>query len=74
MEKQIESQNRAIRRHLESGKRITALDALYQFGCFRLSARIFDLRRMGLDIKVQTISVQNPKAYHGTKHLTCYFL
>lgn len=43
MEKQTQSQNAAIRQHLESGKPITPLDALDKFGCMRLGARIYDL-------------------------------
>ncbi|HRZ15760.1 MAG TPA: helix-turn-helix domain-containing protein [Candidatus Omnitrophota bacterium] len=38
------SQNRAILQYLKTHKGITALQALKRFGCFRLSARIWDLR------------------------------
>jgi hypothetical protein len=41
--KGIASQNEQIRAHLESGKTITALEALRRFGCLRLSGRIYDL-------------------------------
>lgn len=41
----IESQNAQILKHLESGKSITALEALELFGCMRLGARIYDLRK-----------------------------
>lgn len=34
---------------------ITALDALRDFGCFRLAARINDLRRAGHQITTHTI-------------------
>lgn len=44
---ETESQARAILKHLQSGKPITPIDALEQFGCFRLSARIYDLREEG---------------------------
>ena len=33
-----------IREHLLSGRSITALDALNLYGCFRLAARINDLK------------------------------
>ena len=42
-----ESQNKQILEYLEIGNKITPLEALYQFGCFRLSSRIFDLRQKG---------------------------
>ncbi len=47
----METQNKLIAQHLESGHTITALEALHRFGCFRLSARIWDLKRRGLDIE-----------------------
>lgn len=39
----MKSQNEQIKAHLESGKTITALEALQKFGCLRLSGRIYDL-------------------------------
>jgi len=50
----METQNKLIAQHLESGHTITALEALHRFGCFRLSARIWDLKRRGLDIESRT--------------------
>ena len=41
------SQNQDILRHLKAGNSITPLDALNLFGCFRLAARIYDLRLQG---------------------------
>ncbi len=38
------TQTMQIRQHLESGRAITPLDALNLYGCFRLGARIWDLR------------------------------
>jgi hypothetical protein len=45
------SQNEAIKAALLSGRSLTPLDALQDFGCFRLAARVADLRREGLDIE-----------------------
>ena len=45
------SQSEAIRSHLESGRDLTPLDALDQYGVFRLAARIDELRTEGLDIE-----------------------
>jgi len=40
--------------HLQKGLPITPLDALNLFGCFRLGARIWDLRHDGWNIKKTT--------------------
>lgn len=64
---EIISQNRAILAHLLSGKAITALEALNICGCFRLSARIYDLRRRGCNIKTSTVCINN-------KHIASYSL
>ena len=45
-----DSQCSAILEHLKKGLSITHLEALTKFGCFRLSARIHDLRhKQGFD-------------------------
>lgn len=46
-----ESQKARILSHLLSGKSITPMEALNQYGCFRLSARIYDLIDDGYNIK-----------------------
>jgi hypothetical protein len=56
------TQNDAIKQHLLSGKSITPLDALQKYGCFRLAARIDDLRKTGLDIETLT-EKRNGKQY-----------
>lgn len=40
---------------------ITALDALTEVGCFRLAARISDLRATGLDIESEMVTLGNGK-------------
>ena len=49
------SQRLAIGRYLKSGKKLTALDALRRFGTWRLSGRIYELRRGGLAIKTELV-------------------
>lgn len=45
------TQNERIRRHLETYGTITSLEAFKEYGCTRLSARIWDLRhKYGLAI------------------------
>lgn len=49
------SQTKQIREHLESGRSITPREALKLYGCFRLGARIWDLRDAGLDIETTIV-------------------
>ncbi|MNG22231.1 hypothetical protein D3C84_1066910 [compost metagenome] len=56
-----ESQNVAIARYLEEGGRLTPLLALDLFGCFRLAARIGELRNKGMVIERLDIPVKNSK-------------
>ena len=44
------SQNAEILRYLKAGKSITPLEALHKWGCFRLGARIWELRQDGYSI------------------------
>lgn len=46
------SQSDMILAHLQSGCSITPMDALREFGCFRLAARIKDLRDAGHDVQM----------------------
>ena len=41
------TQAEAILADLKRGKSITPFDALYDYGCLRLGARIYDLKRAG---------------------------
>lgn len=43
-------QTKLIENHLKNGKSITTIEALNLFGCFRLAARIADLRKSGMNI------------------------
>jgi hypothetical protein len=44
------TQTEMIHAHLRKGKSITPMDALRKFGCFRLAARIMELRNDGARI------------------------
>lgn len=61
------SQTEHIRKHLEAGKNITALDAFYQFNCLRLAARIKELKKDGLAICSRTVELEG-------KHFSQYSL
>jgi len=47
--------------HLQSGKPITALEALRLYGIFRLASRIHDLKKAGLTIQSRDIQTENGK-------------
>ncbi len=51
-----QSQNKKILQYLKEGKPLTPIDALQKFGCFRLSGRIFDLRKDGYEIITTNIT------------------
>ena len=50
------SQDKAILEYLKTGKRITPMDALKEFGCFRLSARIYNLKQEGHEIMTHRVT------------------
>lgn len=55
------TQNEMILGHMLEGKSITALDALNLYGCFRLGARVWDLKKRGYPIKGQMVEVGENK-------------
>jgi len=57
------SQSDEIAIYLNRGKKITPIDALDLFGCFRLAARIHDLRGRGMNIKVEDRKDDDGKRY-----------
>ena len=63
------TQNQMIAAYLKDGHCITPIDALNMFGCFRLGARIADLKKMGMQIKTEII----PDKGTG-KHWARYYL
>jgi hypothetical protein len=50
------TQNQQIKSYLEKGKSITPIQALNKFSCFRLAARISDLRNDGLNIATKIVT------------------
>jgi hypothetical protein len=59
--KSTDSQTALIKGWLLNGYSITQLDALNMFGCFRLSARIANLREEGLDILTEMVNVNDKR-------------
>lgn len=56
------SQAKRILAYMQEGNRITPIEALNLFGCFRLGARIADLKDGGHDIK--SAFVKTPTGKH----------
>lgn len=62
------TQTNEIKTYLKMGYRITAIDALQKFGCFRLAARIKDLKDEGMEIDkvmVETVSGARVAQYYS---------
>lgn len=51
----MKTQCQMIREHLEAGHRLSPIEALNKFGCFRLASRINELRKQGLDIRTDIV-------------------
>lgn len=54
------TQSALILDHLKTGASITPIEALSRYGCFRLGARIYDLRKDG-----HTITTERYTTPHG---------
>lgn len=65
------TQQRVFDFMLEEGG-ITSLDAFVELGETRLSARIFELKKKGVNISSETISVQN--RYGEKRSVKKYFI
>lgn len=63
------SQEKQIKHYLESGGRLSGISALDKFGCYRLSAVIFNLRDKGLNIKTKMIDNSNGKKKYAEYYL-----
>lgn len=50
-----------ISEHLKQYGSITAIEALNNYGCFRLAARVNDLRKTGLDVKNEIVKERNKR-------------
>ena len=57
------TQNEAVLNHLMTGRSITPLEALGLYGVFRLAARVFELKDMGVNVQKVTKVDINGKQY-----------
>lgn len=62
-----------IKNHLLNGGSITALEALREYGCYRLGARIAELRSEGMNIKTK-MEISISRATGRPIHFARYFL
>jgi len=53
------TQTEQILNHLETKGTITPLDALKLYGCMRLGARIYDIRKLGYNIRSCLVEHEN---------------
>jgi hypothetical protein len=59
--KSTDSQNALIKGWLMNGRSLTTLEALNMFGCFRLAARISNLREEGMDIHTEIVEINDKR-------------
>ena len=55
------SQCEQIREYLMTGREVNPRLALLKFGCFRLAARIKDLRTLGMKIKTEMVEADGQR-------------
>jgi len=55
------SQEDQIYLHLKKYGKIDAMEALKKYNCFRLSARIFDLKQQNINIETNNVTLKNGK-------------
>lgn len=63
----METHNKQVLKHLKSGRNLTALEALGNFGCMRLAARIKDLKDAGHKIDKIMVKIRG-------RHVARYFM
>ena len=57
------SHTQQILKALKKGRKLTPLDALTEWGCFRLGARIYDLKERGYNIITKMVTSSNGKRF-----------
>lgn len=67
-----ENQTSAVLNHLLSGKTLTSMEAFQLFGCTRLSAKVFELRKKGYNI--ECVEVESTTRYGTLCRYANYFI
>jgi hypothetical protein len=65
--KQVQTQKLHILRALRKGRKLTAMDALREFGCMRLGARIWDLKE-DHNIPIQSELIETPNGSRVSRY------
>jgi len=63
------SQNEKILMHLIAYDSITPIEALKLYGCFRLGGRIYDLKKMGVQIETKLVK-EGKKQFAKYKYIS----
>jgi hypothetical protein len=63
-------QTSRILNYLKAGNRITPIEALNLFGCFRLGSRIYDIKKLGHNIDREMVKLANGKRVARYRLLT----
>lgn len=66
------TQTQEILDYMKAGNHIDPLKALNFFGCFRLAARIADIRRMGYEVNSKLVLIVHPNG--ATKKYKEYWI
>tara|TARA_R110000823_G_C15796019_1_gene486671 strand:- start:26 stop:244 length:219 start_codon:yes stop_codon:yes gene_type:complete len=53
------TQNERVINYLSQGNKITSLDAWKELGIMRLASRIYDIKRQGVAVQKEQITVKN---------------
>lgn len=56
-----ESQTARILAYMKRGRTLTPLEALEKFGCFRLGARMWDLKQAGHIVKSRLVEIEGKR-------------
>ena len=57
----MKTQTALILAHLRDRGGITSIEALELYGCFRLAARISDIKALGYEVTTETVHAPNGK-------------
>lgn len=62
-----QTQNAKLLKDLQEGLMVTPAFALSQYGCFRLAARVYDLRKLGHVVETRLVTF-------GKKRFAAYYI
>lgn len=63
----MNSQTQDILAYLKEGNSLTPIDALEKFGCFRLSGRVYDIKKLGYEIEMKMVGGKKKYAEYKLK-------